>query len=225
MILVYSEDRRWRVAEVLEDEDYYVGTLTSPRPFPHELFGDLEAYYFPTASGCWRWRDIIHRRKSREGTTFTPYRYTPIGAPYPLQSPARQLFLARSLNIDPACLPHRLRIGMLCDGIACPNPDHTIPYNFFARTKVGTIAAPSKTDEEIRDKYQAELKDLMSGEAPTDRGRQQAEESAKLIDSVLGRLSSSEESKKRQASMPELPKKEPKPEEPTTIDQLIKGIK
>jgi len=114
---------------------------------------------------------------------------------------------------------------MLCDGIACPNPDHTIPYNFFARTKVGTIAAPSKTDEEIRDKYQAELKDLMSGEAPTDRGRQQAEESAKLIDSVLGRLSSSEESKKRQASMPELPKKEPKPEEPTTIDQLIKGIK
>jgi len=225
MILVYSSEDGWRAVEILEGEDYYLGTITSPRSFPHALFGDLESYYTKTREGCWRWKGIIHRRKGRDGMIYTPYHYTPIGAPYPLQTPARQLFLARSLNIDPSCFPRRLKIGTLCEGFACVNPEHTIPYTYFARTKVGTIAPSSKTDEEIRDKYQAELNAMIRGETSENQGRRLVEESAKLIDNVLSKLSSSEDSKKRLASMPDLPKPEPEPEGPTTIDQLLKGIK
>lgn len=187
MVLVYTKEGGWKLRDIVQDEDYYLGTVDKPREFPEFIFGDLEAFYHPTDRGCWRWRGMIHRR--RAGVRLTPYHYTPIGPPYPLQSPARQLVLAKYLNLDPSRLPSRLKIGMLCEDQLCVNPEHMIPYNYFPRTKAGEIA-PQPRDEQdiIQTKHQRELELLQLGETREERQRRYERENAEKIHKMLDKL-------------------------------------
>jgi hypothetical protein len=180
MLLVYSRDQ-WQLSDRVEDNDMYLGTLAATRPFPASLFGDLESYYHETTSGCWQWRGILHHRPNNQRPT--PYHYTPYGPPYALQTHTRQIMLARSLGIDPSCLPRRIKISMVCDGYACVNPAHMIPYNAFARTKDGHIAPVTEAQRE-RHKY--EYEDLQVRETREDKQRRIELENAAMIEKMFG---------------------------------------
>jgi len=65
-----------------------------------------------------------------------------------------------------------------------------IPYNYFARTKLGTIATPPEDDLGAQTRHQRELEQLMTGESKEEKQHRIQRESAANIHEILRRLDS-----------------------------------
>lgn len=151
MYVVFNVDSGWSLRDQVNIEGDYALALARQRtyqPFPNEMFADLTIRIVPLrGTECTTWSGIVHRFK-------VPYYYNRYAPGYAHQMPARQLLLAQHLNLDPIGFPRRLKVGMICTGHLCVTIAHMIPYNFYARTKLGDIATPVDT---ITPEKQAEL--------------------------------------------------------------------
>jgi hypothetical protein len=153
MYIVYHPTNGWALKLAPEDEDHYVGSLQGDyKPWNPELFTDLELRLIKLrGSDCLVWGGTIHGCSAR--TNAIPYyvvsRYSGIaggrwsttrwGARFPKQFPARQLIIAKYLNFSYMLLP-RIKLGINCETPGCANINHIIPFNYYARTKMGAVA-------------------------------------------------------------------------------------
>lgn len=155
MYIVYNTESGWSLRDQIDIiGDYGLAIARLPyREFPGEFFDDLLMHRVPLrGTECLGWSGIIHRNK-------TPYYYNRYAPGYKHQMPARQLLISHQLNLDPLCFPARLKIGMICLTPACVFVNHMIPYNFYARTKLGDIAQPQTAEVELTPARQAELRE------------------------------------------------------------------
>jgi hypothetical protein len=148
MYLIFDVDAGWKLVPAPSEGDYPVGRC-GPLAFPHELFISLDNYIHRLDDGCHIWVGGAHRRAMPNAAPYFLNKFLP--QPYKYQISARQLILARYLNLDVIELP-RFRIGITCTRNLCVAVEHMIPFNFYPRTKTGAIAsgipdifAPTKT--------------------------------------------------------------------------------
>jgi hypothetical protein len=153
MYIVYNPTSGWALKQLPETEDHYVGSLQGDyKPWNPEFFPDLELRLIKiTGSDCLIWSGTVHGCSAR--TNAIPYyvisRYSGIttgrwstlrwGSRFPKQFPARQLLIAKYLNFSYMLLP-RMKLGINCESPGCASIKHIIPFNYYARTKLGAIA-------------------------------------------------------------------------------------
>jgi hypothetical protein len=172
MYILYNE-LGWALRAKLDADDFYVGAAADGQPFPGYAFPDLDTLIAPADDDCKIW---LGGAQYRSRPNCIPYYFNKYIPEYPRHISARQLLIARYLNIHFLTMP-RFRVGMTCTTPACVEISHLIPYAYYPRTKKGQIAphitvvapeAPQMSEEQKQSIQDRVMKAIQSSSAPSD---------------------------------------------------------
>lgn len=217
MNIVYTATEGWQLVPVPEDGQHYVGALTGADPFPSNILFDIDDNILDLENGCKLWIGGAHYRTRPNAL---PYYLNKYVSAFPRQISARQLLIARHLNVHFMNMTS-FRVGMTCTTPSCVHLEHMIPYTFFPRTKLGKLAAPEVviprkelSDEEKEQVRRSVLDAVKREEKP-------ATNSQEAIMKILGnRGRTYDQLTPEEKNEVEKRTRKVKSEEPTTLDEI-----